>query len=303
MRWLFPVRLSGRIPAGGDTRSNILSPGRHPRPAHLGKAGCLPPRLPGRHGWSPAQKGQLTEPLTPTRGNPAPPAPQPTRSAPGQAASRTPTAPAMPAGLRPVLDPPARSQNPAAIRGQGADSGTPEIRPPRARNPSNERLRSPTDTGKAARRELFDAEHAGDGPAVAGRPPSSPADHAAPARFLISTMAVLYGSRAARPAGAARVTSQLDRARASELLLGFRRVGGHPGDCGYPTTAHPLMHAGGAPPALRLANPPTACTVGGSGCGPGKPPVRMRRGRCHAGADSARLAKRLMGAARCLISA
>jgi hypothetical protein len=27
-----PVRLSGRIPADGDTRSNILSPGPHPAP-------------------------------------------------------------------------------------------------------------------------------------------------------------------------------------------------------------------------------------------------------------------------------
>jgi hypothetical protein len=83
---------------------------------------------------------------------------------------------------------------------------------------------------------LFDAEHAGDGLAVVGRPPSPPADHAVPARFLISTMAVLCDGRAARSAGAARVTARLDRERASELLLGFRRVGGHVGDCGYPTT-------------------------------------------------------------------
>src|SRR5262249_58554095 len=27
-----PIRLSGRIPAGGGTRSNILSPGQHPPP-------------------------------------------------------------------------------------------------------------------------------------------------------------------------------------------------------------------------------------------------------------------------------
>jgi hypothetical protein len=61
-------------PAGGDTRSNILPPGQHP------------PRAP-RQGWLPsspapaataghlAQKGQPPEPLTPLRGNPAPPCP------------------------------------------------------------------------------------------------------------------------------------------------------------------------------------------------------------------------------------
>src|SRR6266542_501955 len=36
------IRLSGRIPAGGDTQSIILSPGQ--RPAGLGKAGCSWPR-------------------------------------------------------------------------------------------------------------------------------------------------------------------------------------------------------------------------------------------------------------------
>src|SRR6266487_3736752 len=34
------IRLSGRIPAGGDTQSIILSPGQRPRPADPGKAGC-----------------------------------------------------------------------------------------------------------------------------------------------------------------------------------------------------------------------------------------------------------------------
>jgi hypothetical protein len=43
------IRLSGRIPHGGDARSIILSPGQHPRPAHPGKAGCPRPS-PGRHG-------------------------------------------------------------------------------------------------------------------------------------------------------------------------------------------------------------------------------------------------------------
>ena len=46
------IRLSGRIPAGGDTQSIIMSPGQRPRPADLGKAGCSCP-VPGRHGRSP----------------------------------------------------------------------------------------------------------------------------------------------------------------------------------------------------------------------------------------------------------
>jgi hypothetical protein len=40
------IRLSGRIPAGGDTQSIIMSPGQYPRPADLGKAGCSRPRPP-----------------------------------------------------------------------------------------------------------------------------------------------------------------------------------------------------------------------------------------------------------------
>src|SRR2546429_9155614 len=41
-----PIRLSGRIPAGGDTQSIILSPGQRLCPADLGKAGCSWPRPP-----------------------------------------------------------------------------------------------------------------------------------------------------------------------------------------------------------------------------------------------------------------
>ena len=41
------IRLSGRIPAGGDTQSIILSPGQRPRPADPGKAGCSPAPSPG----------------------------------------------------------------------------------------------------------------------------------------------------------------------------------------------------------------------------------------------------------------
>ena len=52
------IRLSGRIPAAGDTQSIILSPGQRPSPADLGKAGCSyapgPRPPPAGH---PAQKG------------------------------------------------------------------------------------------------------------------------------------------------------------------------------------------------------------------------------------------------------
>ena len=37
------IRLSGRIPAVGDTQSIILSPGQRLRPADPGKAGCSKP--------------------------------------------------------------------------------------------------------------------------------------------------------------------------------------------------------------------------------------------------------------------
>jgi hypothetical protein len=80
-------------------------------------------------------------------------------------------------------------------------------------------------------RSYFDIEHAGDGPAVARRPPSSPADHAAPARFLVSTVGALAGRPTLRG-------WRLDSAGREHLsfLLGFRSLRGHPGDCGYPTT-------------------------------------------------------------------
>jgi len=64
--------------------------------------------------------------------------------------------------------------------------------------------------------QLFDAEHAGDGPAVVGGPPSSPADHAAPARFLVSTMGALAGPPTLRG-----WTAPLGRARTSELRWVF----------------------------------------------------------------------------------
>src|SRR6202142_3681202 len=58
------IRPSGRIPAGGDTQSIIMSPGQRQSPADLGKVGCpCPAPLPP---WpvTPAQERHALEPLT-----------------------------------------------------------------------------------------------------------------------------------------------------------------------------------------------------------------------------------------------
>src|SRR5213080_2771648 len=54
------IRLSGRIPAGGDTQSIILSPGRRPRPAGAGKAGCSYPPAQAPRAWPPCPTGGPT---------------------------------------------------------------------------------------------------------------------------------------------------------------------------------------------------------------------------------------------------
>jgi len=127
----------------------------------------------------------------------------------------------------------------------------------------------PTPTGVRHRiggsaRGYFDAEHAGDWPAVAGRPPSSPAGHAGPARFLC-----FYDGSAGRSVGAARVTARLSRGRASGLPLGFGSLRGRLGDCGYPTT---LTHscAQGRSACLKARQPAYSMHGGGAGCGAGR---------------------------------
>jgi hypothetical protein len=67
------IRLSGRIPQGGDTQSIILSPGQRPRPADPGKAGCPRPS-PGRHGLVISRRKVSTENQYPPA-HPAPPCP------------------------------------------------------------------------------------------------------------------------------------------------------------------------------------------------------------------------------------
>ena len=78
-----------------------MSPGQQLRPAGPGKAGCSWPPVPAATADHPAQKGHQPGPLNhlTTRELPGPP--------PGMTA---------------------RSQNPAVIKGHGADSATPQIR-------------------------------------------------------------------------------------------------------------------------------------------------------------------------------
>ena len=101
------IRLSGRIPAGGDTQSIIMSPGQRPSPADLGKAGCSWPRPRPPPLITPAQKGRPPEPLnrTPHHQGSLPAAAGMIRSRP--AASRAPAAPHAGAA-RPLTRPPAR---------------------------------------------------------------------------------------------------------------------------------------------------------------------------------------------------
>ena len=127
-----------------------MSPGQHPSPADLGKAGCSssrppPPRLVTPYRKAPPEP--LTTPRHPRTSLPLPPGMIRSRAA----ASRAPTAPATPAGLPPGLDPPARSQDPAAIRA-GSRLNHAHTGNPRPHMPQVDHLRSPTDTGKADRR-------------------------------------------------------------------------------------------------------------------------------------------------------
>jgi len=68
-----PIRLSGRIPAGGDTQSIIMSPGHTKGPAGQGKAGCPSPAPTAVTADHPAPKGHKPEPLnaSPPRALPA----------------------------------------------------------------------------------------------------------------------------------------------------------------------------------------------------------------------------------------
>ena len=95
------IRLSGRIPAGGDTQSIILSPGQRPRPADPGKAGCPSPHL-----WPPwlvTPDRKARTPPVDTRTNPTPFLPPPAGHdpLPGGRIKDALQAPATPAGLPP----------------------------------------------------------------------------------------------------------------------------------------------------------------------------------------------------------
>ena len=127
-----------------------MSPGQRPSPADPGKAGCpTAPPLAAATADHPAQKGHPPEPLnqTPSHTSLSPLPPGMIRSR--TAASRAPAVPLR--GRCAPHDPPARSQDPAAIRAQGADPGIPRPSDHDRETPEIERLRSPTDAGKAVR--------------------------------------------------------------------------------------------------------------------------------------------------------
>jgi len=115
-----------------------MSPGQQRRPADLGKAGCSRP-APGRHGWSPHAErphAWTAEPYPRHHSS----RPGPPGIPPPPVASTAPTAP-----LRARW--PACSQNPAATKGQGADSATPDPATPGHGHPD----RQGTSTGLTGR--------------------------------------------------------------------------------------------------------------------------------------------------------
>jgi hypothetical protein len=67
------IRLSGRIPAAGDTQSIIMSPGQQLRSAGLGKAGCSWPPAPAAtadHPRTERPPARTAEPRSPPEGSP-----------------------------------------------------------------------------------------------------------------------------------------------------------------------------------------------------------------------------------------
>ena len=99
-----------------------------------------------------------------------------------------------------------------------------------------------------------------------------------------SLSAVVVGTRAATGYGL-RVGGEL---AASLAEKGWTIASGGAQETADTQQRSPSHASGAAAPGLRLANPPTACTVGEWAAA--WAPVRVRRGRCNAGADSARAA-------------
>jgi hypothetical protein len=142
------IRLSGRIPAGGDTQSIIMSPGQHRRPADLGKAGCSWPCPPAATAGHPAQKGHQPGPLNPypaPGGLPVPGRPLPAHGGPRQGRLRR-----RYAGAARPLPRHRRSHEPAATGNREQTGPRPGPWPPNPIQTVNEHLRTRTDAGKAA---------------------------------------------------------------------------------------------------------------------------------------------------------
>jgi hypothetical protein len=113
--------------------------------------------------------------------------------------------------------------------------------------------------------QLFDAEHAGDGPAVVGRPPSSPADHAAPARFVVSTVGALAGPPALRG-------WRLDSTGGEHLSFSWVFVAyGGAEKTADTQQALTCSCAQGRSACLKARQPAYSGDCGGAGCGPGSP--------------------------------
>ena len=129
------IRPSGRIPAGGDTQSIIMSPGQRQAPrTQVRLAAPCPAPLPPRP-VTPAQERHAPEPLTTSATQDLPAPCRLASSAPGRPRQGRLRRRASPRGRYAPLDPPARSQDPAAIRGQGAGSGIPRSGNPEATDP------------------------------------------------------------------------------------------------------------------------------------------------------------------------
>jgi hypothetical protein len=138
------IRLSGRIPAGGDTQSIILSPGQRPRPADPGKAGCSHTPGPAITGLvAPPDRKAPSEPLTSHRASHGPPCPLPPNMIRSWAGvSRTPCGRRLRRpGPRPgSMTRPSDRRTRQLPRGQGGDQARPTPRKARAASTAPDHL-------------------------------------------------------------------------------------------------------------------------------------------------------------------
>ena len=129
------IRLSGRTPQAGTPDQTSCRRGSSRAPCTQVRLAAFLPG-PGRHGWSPRTERPATRTANPLRGNPALPCPRGRHDRlPGGLRQGRLRRRLRRPGSRPVLDPPARSQNPAAIGGQGETLAHPKSGQPRPEAP------------------------------------------------------------------------------------------------------------------------------------------------------------------------